>query len=263
MERLIDSHAHLCHKAFEGEVDAVLERARRKGVAGVVNVAVDLDSSRTSVELAEAHEGVWTTVGVHPHDASRMNEKVLRELRSLCASKKVVAIGESGLDFYRMLSPRWAQEEAFRLSLRLAAQQGLPLVAHCRNAELEVLEILREFRAGFQGRVVIHCFSGLPEYARRFVEEGALIGLAGNVTYWTAERRKRTLRPIPLDRMLLETDAPYLGPGQHRGKRNEPAYLTLVLAQVASALEQPVAEVAAATTKNAERLFGIQTKGDV
>ncbi len=258
----IDSHAHLCHKAFRDDLEAVLDRAEEKGVGLIINVAVDTETSRAAVDLAEREPRLRAAVGVHPHEAVKMNEKALRDLRLLCASEVVVAIGESGLDHYRMLSPRWCQEECFRKSIRLAVQQNLPLIMHCRGAEVEVLDILRDFRAGLCERVVFHCFSTLPEYGRRFVEEGCYVGFAGNVTYWDSERLRRALAQIPLERMLAETDSPYLAPEPCRRERNEPANVALVVARLAAALERPPEQVAATLKANAERFFGLSAKGD-
>jgi len=258
----IDSHAHLCHKAFRDDLPSVLARAQEKGVFPIINVAVDPETSRAAVEASERHEGLLATVGIHPHEAARMNERVLKGLRALCNSGAVVAVGESGLDFHRMLAPRWCQEECLRRSVRLAIRHDLPLVVHCRDAELEVLDIIHEFRAGLQGRVVYHCFSSLPEYAHRFVDEGCYLGFAGNVTYWDQERLHRAVTRVPLDRMLVETDSPYLSPGPQRGDRNEPANIGLVVSCLASALERPVEELASSLRANAERFFGISRKGE-
>jgi TatD DNase family protein len=258
----IDSHAHLCHKAFRDDLPSVLARARDKGVFPIVNVAVDPETSRATVETSERHEGLLATVGIHPHEAAKMTERALRELRALSSSGAVVAIGESGLDFYRMLAPRWCQEECFRKCVRLAIRQDLPLVIHCRDAELEVLDVVREFRVGLQGRVVYHCFSSLPDYARRFVDEGCYLGFAGNVTYWDQDRLRRTVTHASLDRIFVETDSPYLSPEPQRGDRNEPANVALVVSRLARAFQRPVDELASKLTANAEHFFGIGAKGE-
>jgi TatD DNase family protein len=258
----VDSHAHLCHKAFRDDFQDVLARAQEKGVDLVINVAVDPETSRAAIERAEQNPHVPATVGMHPHEAVKMNERTLRELRSLAASPGVVAIGECGLDYYRMLSPRWSQEDCFRKCIRLAAHYNLPLIVHCRDAELEVLGILHEFRAGLGGCVVFHCFSSLPEYARRFVDQGCYLGFAGNVTYWDRERLRRALSQVPLDRMLLETDSPYLSPDPFRKERNEPANVLLTLERLAAGLQRPVQEVAALTTANAQHFFRLGPKGE-
>ncbi len=227
----------------------------------MVVVGYDLPSSRTAVEQAARHPGLWATVGVHPHDAEDLSESAMAEVKALARSDKVVAIGETGLDFYRDLSPRAAQMDAFRWHLELAAEMGLPVVAHCREAEEVVLEVLAEW--GSVERVW-HCFDGTPEQARTAVELGIWLGVGGTVTYPNCERRGRTVAEMPMERMLLETDAPYLAPYQKDGKRvkdNEPAMIETIAEAVAEVRGGSVAAVAAATTANARRLFGLGEAG--
>lgn len=255
---LVDTHAHLDDEAFAGERAAVVARAAAAGVRRIVAVGTDVASSRRAVELAEQYEGVYAAVGVHPHDASRADEGALAELRSLAGRQKVVAIGEIGLDFYRNLSPQSAQRAAMRAQLALARQLDLPVVVHDRDAHDEVLSLLREWARGHAGaRGVLHAFSGDEAMAREAIALGFYVSFAGPVTFAKASRLHRLAAALPLDRILLETDCPYLTPEPLRGRRNEPANVGLIAAKVASLRGIAFAEVARATTANAGRLFGL------
>lgn len=198
---------------------------------------------------------MWAAVGVHPHEASGFGEQAVEELAALAASPRVVAIGEAGLDFYRDLSPRDAQRSAFRRQIGVARELGRALVIHMRDAHDEVFGILAE--EGPPERLVFHCFSGGPEEARRALALGGDLSFAGNVSYRGAEPLREAARAVPLDRLLVETDSPYLAPVPHRGKPNEPALVAAVGAALAGALGLPVEEVAAATSSNALRVFGL------
>jgi TatD DNase family protein len=206
------------------------------------------------VELAEQFEGLYATVGIHPHEASTCNAEALAELRTLCEHPKVVGVGEIGLDFYRDLSPRPAQVEAFRRQVELAWEMGLPIVVHDREAHEEVLSTLAsecpEETAG-----VLHCYSGGPDLLDRTLELGFHIGLDGPVTYTNAGALRKVAARVPLDRLLLETDCPYLSPKGRDRNQNEPAFLPDIAEKVAEVREMTVAEVAAATTENAFRVF--------
>lgn len=252
---LIDTHCHLNHTDFDGDRAAVIERARAAGVAAMVVIGYDLASSEAAVALAEREPSLFATVGVHPHNASTLDERVVARLQELAASPKVLAVGEIGLDFYRNLSPRKAQEAAFRRQIRLARELGLPMVFHTRDSEAEVLEILHdEGTGGLPG--VLHCFSAGREIAEQCFALGLHVGIGGVVTFKNARALQETVRTLPLERIVLETDAPYLAPHPHRGRRNEPAHVALVAACLAKLQQRPLKEVAALTTQNACALFG-------
>jgi len=261
--KLFDSHAHLDFPQFDADREAVIERARAAGVVGVLNVGTDLVSSRRAVALAAQRHMVYAAVGVHPHDAKKLDGATLAELRNLAQEPKVVAVGEIGLDFYRDLSPRDQQRRAFQAQLAWAARLSKPVIIHDREAHEEVLGILTDWgqdlkRSPLGGRLgVLHTFSGDLAMAERVVDLGFYIGISGPATYQNARHLPEVVRALPLDRLLVETDCPYLAPHPHRGRRNEPAYVGLVAERIAACKGLPVGEVAEATTANAQRLFGL------
>ena len=252
---LADSHAHLDDRQFDPDRPAVLARAREAGVEIIVNVAFDLASCHRALQLAEEYAPVYATVGVHPHGAARAPAGYLRVLRSLARHSKVVALGEMGLDYYRDLSPRPVQQRVFREQLSLAAELGMPAVIHSRNAHGDLLAILEEIRPPVP--VVLHCYSGDWSLARRCLALGCYLSFAGPVTYPQAGPLQEVARKVPLDRLLVETDAPYLPPVPHRGRRNESAYVALVVEKIAELRGIPAEEVAAAAFANTRRVFGI------
>lgn len=258
---LIDSHAHLDDRRFAKDLEAVLERAAQAGVTRIITIGFDPATSQTAVDLARAHPGIYATVGIHPHAAKTVDEAVLAQLRVLSRQQPhVVAVGEIGLDFYRDLSPRHMQRQAFRQQLELADELGLPVVIHDRDSRGEVLNILAGWvRARKSDRPpgVIHCFSGDAAQAKRAVGLGFAIGIDGPVTYPNARKLSEIVRAVPLDHLLIETDAPYLTPEPHRGRRNEPAYVRLVAERIAGLRGLALAEVAKITTANAQRVFGL------
>jgi TatD DNase family protein len=250
---LIDSHAHLDFPQFNQDRDLVIARARDAGLVGILNVGTDLPSSWAAVELAEQYDFIHAAVGVHPHDAQTVTSDVLDELRTLAGYPKVVAIGEIGLDYYRDLSPRPAQRRAFSDQLALAAELGLPVVVHSREAHGDVLASLR----GWEGTGVLHSYSGGPSLLVEVLSLGFAIGISGPVTFRKAESLRAVAASVPARGLLVETDCPYLTPKPHRGRRNEPAYVRYVAAAVARARETSVEEVAEATSDNARRIFGL------
>jgi TatD DNase family protein len=251
---ITDTHAHLDLDPYDGDRDEVIARARAAGVELIVNVGFNLETSRASIGLAESHDFIHASVGLHPHDAAQMSEGLIDELRTLARHPKVVAIGETGLDFYRDLSPRGAQEDAFRRQIRLAKELGLPLIVHNRDALADALRILDDEGAPAAGGVM-HCFPGDSEYAREVVARGFHVGIGGPVTYSKRGRLRGVAESVPLKRLLIETDAPWLPPTPHRGKRNEPAYVALVARAIAEIRGVAVGDLARATTGNALRLF--------
>jgi TatD DNase family protein len=253
---LIDSHAHIHLDTFDRDREQVFARARQGGVRAIINVGLDAESSRTSLEMAKQYDDVFSTVGFHPHEADKMQDDDLKTLAELAKDERVVAVGEIGLDFYRNLSARKSQIEAFEKQLDLSIELGLPVVIHSRNAHRETYKILSAWvkstlSVGRLRRGVIHCFSGDIELAQQYLEIGFYISLAGSVTYPSAGELVQVAKEIPLDRLLLETDAPFLAPQAYRGKRNEPAYVALIaekVAQVRGVRRETVAEAAAKNT---------------
>jgi len=253
VDALVDTHAHLDFSAFDADREAVIARAAAAGVRWIVNPGADLESSRRAVRLAQQHEGVYAAVGVHPHEAQACTPATLAELRRLARQPKVVAIGEIGLDYYRDLSPRPAQRQAFRQQLELAAEVGLPVLIHDREAHEDILAILSESRP----RGILHAFSGDLRMAQRVIALGLYIAVGGPITYQNARVLPALLPALPADRLVLETDCPYLTPHPYRGQRNEPAYLRLVAERLAELRGVSFAEMARQTTENARRALGI------
>lgn len=255
--QIVDTHAHVDCDAFDPDRQAVLARAAAAGVAWIVDVGVDLASSYRAVALAAQEPFVWAAVGVHPHDAATWNAVAATELRHLAQAPRVLAIGETGLDYYRDRSPRPKQREAFVAQLGLACELGLPVIIHSRASENDTLAMLqdahREARKALRG--VMHCFSGSVDFAHKVLELGLHIGIAGPVTYPRATVLAEIVRQVPLERLLLETDCPYLAPQARRGMRNEPAYVCLVAERVAALRDMPLDEVGCVTSANARELF--------
>ncbi len=251
---LVDTHAHLDMKEYDGDRDAVVLRAREAGVSRIVSISTDAASAHETVGLAEKFEGVFASVGVHPHDAGKIRPGDLEDLLGLAAHPKVVAWGEIGLDYHYDHSPRDVQREVFRRQVALARKAGLPLIIHTREADADTLTVLGEEGARELGGV-FHCFSGDAALARAALDMGFHVSFSGIVTFKKADALRDAARLIPSDRLLVETDAPYLAPVPHRGKRNEPARVALVAACLAEVRGASVEEVARATTENAVRLF--------
>ena len=264
---LIDTHAHLDFHQFDADRPAAIGRAKSAGVAVIVNVGVDLASSRRAVELAEQYEPIYAAVGMHPHDAVKLDGTTLAELRDLAQQAKVVAVGEMGLDFYRDLSPRDVQRRAFQAQLAWAAKLGKPVIIHDRDAHAEIIEILADWAADLNdsplaGRLgVLHTFSGDAAMAERATHLGFYVSLSGPVTYQNARNLPDIVRVLPLERLLVETDCPFLAPHPHRGKRNEPAYVRLVAERIAELKNMSFDDLATATTANARRLFRFEARG--
>jgi TatD DNase family protein len=257
---LADTHCHLGFSAFRGDLHAVLKRATQSGIRRILVPGIDLESSQAALRLAEQHSPIYASVGVHPHNADSLDDHVRQKLARLAASPKVVAIGEIGLDYYRNLSPREAQQEAFEWQLDLAKQLELPVVIHCRESIGDISKTLlkwsKSLPAVLIGRSgVMHSYSYNGEHAEEFIAAGFYIGIAGPVTYRKAETLRQTVSDIALDRLLTETDAPYLSPHPHRGQRNEPAHVRLVAEEMAKIHRVPLADVAKATFDNAGALF--------
>jgi TatD DNase family protein len=255
---LIDSHAHIQGKEYAGEAAAVIERARAAGVEQIIAVggAGDMSSNTDAVALADSFATIYATVGMHPHDAKDVGPHEIEKLKELSRSPKVVAIGETGLDYYYNHSPRDMQRRVFAEFIHLARETELPIVVHERDAASDGAELLRKEGEG-KLRGVIHCFTGNYEAARTYLDLGFYISFTGIITFKNADALRDVVRRVPLERMLVETDSPYLTPVPHRGKRNEPAYVRLVAQTVASIKGVTLEEVARVTTDNTRQLFRI------
>ncbi len=253
---LIDSHAHLDMNEFEGDLPSVLTRALDAGIDQIVTVGIDPASSRRAVRLAEEHSFLFATVGCHPHNADKMCADDLDRMTELASNPKVVAWGEIGLDFFRNRSGREGQIQAFERQLEIASRLGLPVVIHDRDAHEHVLSCIKAMGEN-RPRGVIHCFSGDTRLARTFLDLGYDISLPGTITFPKAETARDVARMVPLERLLLETDSPYLAPVPHRGRRNEPALLIHTAREIACLREIPLEEAARITSETARRLFGL------
>jgi len=252
---LFDTHAHLHFPDLVEDLDGVLARARAAGVTGMVTIGTDRETNPAAVALAERLDAVHATVGIHPHDAAEATESDFEAMERLArGSAKVVALGEMGLDFFRNLSPPEVQAVVFRRQLDMARRLGRPVVIHCRDAHREALAILAEERVAEVGGVM-HCFSADVEVAKHCLDLGLFISLAGPVTYKNARALPEVVRFVPDDRLVLETDCPFLPPHPHRGERNEPAWVAITAAHVAALRGVTLETLGPMVTDNAHRLF--------
>lgn len=251
---ITDTHAHVFWRDFEGDREAVLARAREAGVERMVVVGTDLESSRASFELCDGRPGLYPTAGVHPHDAAGAGPAVLEEIEALCRREDCVAVGETGLDYFKEYSPRERQRAAFRWHIELARRIAKPLVVHCRDAHDDTVELLAE-APGVRG--VMHCYTMGPAELPPYLEMGFYISFSGVVTYPKNEANRAAARIVPEDRLLVETDCPFLAPQGKRGKRNEPAYVKLTLEHIAAERGVDAESFAQQTSDNATRLFAL------
>ena len=253
MEGIFDSHAHYDNGAFNADREEVLAGIRRAGVTRIMNIGSDLESSRMSVALAESRDWIWAAVGVHPHDVPGLPQDWLEQLRQMAAHPRVRAIGEIGYDYHYDVDWKPLQKEAFAAQLALAGELAMPVVIHDRDAHQDTMELLREYRpAG-----VLHCYSGSAEMAREVVALGMYVGFTGVVTFQNARKALEAVAAVPMDRLLVETDCPYMAPVPHRGKRCDSSMLPLTLAKMAEIKGVSPEEMARQTAANACRLFGI------
>ena len=252
---LFDTHAHLDDRAFHEDREALITGLPEKGVGLVMNPGCSLESSRHAVTLAEKYDHVYAAVGSHPDVASEVNAAVLEEYRKLCKlNAKVKAIGEIGIDYHYEDIPREIQLHAFRLQMELAQELGLPVIVHEREAHEDGMAVVREF-PDVTG--VFHCYSGSAEMARQLVDRGWYIGFTGVLTFKNARKAIETAASIPLDRIVLETDCPYMAPEPFRGKRNDPGYLYRMAEKLAEIRGLSLEEIQTITTANGKRLYGI------
>ena len=250
----IDSHAHLDMEAFRPGPGRGHCPGLPKGVSKIITIGIDLESSRRALRLAQTHDRIWATVGIHPHDAKKRTEQDLSRLAELAREPRVVAVGETGLDFFRNLSPEEDQADCFRKMIRLARETARPLVIHDRQAHEEVLTILREEKAGEIGGI-FHCFSGDWDMARRCLDLNFFLSITGAVTFKKGTVLEEVVRRAPLGSLLIETDAPYLAPHPYRGRRNEPAYVAATADYVARIRNMPLPELSRTLWDNTHKAF--------
>ena len=248
-----DTHAHLDDPSYALDFQEVLTRMKSSGISRVTNVGYDLPSSERSVKLAQDNDLIYAAVGVHPHNAEGVTEETWEKLFSLARQPKVLAWGEIGLDYYRDLSPRPIQKEVFIHQIKLANEVGLPIVIHNRDAHQDVLEIVKAHPPMYGG--VFHCYSGSWEMATVLLNLGFYLSFAGPVTYKNARHTVLVAEQTPLDRILVETDSPYLTPEPRRGKRNEPTYVREIVKKIAELKNVPFEDIASQTMRNAETIF--------
>lgn len=250
----IDTHIHLDDERFQEDLEEVLARAQAARVSYLINVGYDLPSSRRSVGLADTYSHIYAVVGMHPHDSKEAAEETYNELRELAKNKKVVALGEMGLDYYWDNSPRDIQQQVFRQQIRLAKELKLPIVIHDRDAHGDIMQILREEQAQEVGGV-LHCFSGSKEMAEICLKMNFYLSFGGPLTFKNARKLVEVVQNIPLDRILIETDCPYLTPHPFRGKRNEPSNVVLVAEKIADLRNETIEKIGEITTENARKVF--------
>jgi len=252
----IDTHAHLFLPNFNGELNDVIDRAKVAGVKYIIVPATDLATATQAIALAEKYECIYATVGVHPHDTQEWKDDLLVHLDELAKHKKVVAIGEIGLDYYYDFSPREKQLHAFEEQIKLALNNDLPIIVHNREADEDTMNIIRKFKdSGLKAQ--FHCFAGNIDDAHELIELGHFISFTGNVTHTKADNVRKVLESLNVDNLLLETDAPFMTPKPYRGQRNEPAYIPIIAEKIAEIHNLSTEEIARRTTYNVKKLFGV------
>ena len=254
----IDTHAHLFYPNFNGEINQVIDRAREACVDYIIVPGTDIASSEQAIELAEKYDLIYASVGVHPHDAKDWNADLLKNVEQLAASKKVVAIGEAGLDYFYDFCPKDKQAEAFEDQINLAINLKLPLIIHNREADNDVMTLMRKYKGKVRGQM--HCFAGSLKDARELIEMRHYISFTGNITFAKADNIRKILSGIDVENLLLETDSPFMTPIPYRGQRNEPAYVKLVAEKIAEVHHLTIEDVARTTSNNVYKLFGIGMK---
>jgi TatD DNase family protein len=256
---LIDSHAHLEMPDFKRDLEQVIQRAKESGVGYIFTVGTEKKDWKKALEIADSHPSIYVILGVHPHNVKEIEDQTYPTLRELCQNGKVKAYGEIGLDFFRNLSPRDIQLKRFREQIGLARELGLPIVVHDREAHRETLEILRSENAKECGGI-IHCFSGDDAMARACLDMGFYISIPGSITFKNAEGFREIVKKIPLESLLVETDAPFITPEPFRGKRNEPSYVRYTAQKVAEIKKVSFEKVAEVTTENALTVYRLKSR---
>lgn len=252
---ITDTHAHVFWQSFDEDREEVLDRARSAGVERIVVVGTDVESSRAAFELCDGREGLYPTAGIHPHDADGADAASLEAIESLCRREECVAVGETGMDLFKEYAPRQDQSLSFRWHLELARELDKPVVIHCRDAHRETVEALREV-PGVRG--VMHCYTMGPDELAPYLDAGLHVSFSGVVTYPRNDANRAAAAAVPSDRLLVETDCPFLAPQGRRGERNEPAHVALVLEAVAEVRGEDPDELARRTSANAAALFGLE-----
>jgi TatD DNase family protein len=259
--RLIDSHAHLDMEQFDADRKEVIERAEQAGVTSILNVGIDIASSRKAVELSQQYHANMAAAGIHPQETNQTTKQGMTEISQIARDPLVVAIGEIGLDFHRDYSPHEQQIKILKWQLALADELRKPVIIHCRQAEKEMLSILTDWRSGCDSSPrlagVIHCFSGTLEMANSYLELGFYISLGAYIGYPSSRSLREVIKALPMDKLLIETDCPFLPPQSHRGERNEPAYVVETAKELAEIKGISLEIVADGISANAKRLFGI------
>ncbi|MCC6545358.1 MAG: TatD family hydrolase [Nitrospirae bacterium] len=255
---LIDTHCHLTMPDYEADRPTVIQRAIDAGISHLITIGTDIEDSRQAIAVAEQHDNIYAAVGIHPHDVKEITntDKISDTIKELASNKKVVALGETGLDYHYMHSEAKIQQDHFRLEINLAKSLGLPVIVHSREAQDDTLQILKEESVGTTGGV-LHCFSGGMEMAEKAMEMGLYISFSGVITFKNARNILDIVKAIPINRILIETDAPFLTPVPYRGKRNEPAYVRQVAEKIAEVKGISLEELGRAVMSNASRLFKI------
>ncbi len=253
---LIDTHAHLDSSNYDKDRQGVIKEAKKQGIKYIINVGTNIMSSKNSIALSQKNSGIYATVGIHPHDADEVDNNTLSFLEKLTAEDKVVAVGEIGLDFHYDNSPRDIQKKAFHLQLELARKVNLPVVIHSRDAAQETLKILKEENIQDIGGI-FHCFSEDLNTARMILDMGMYIAVGGVITFKNAGGLRQVVAELPLNRLVIETDSPYLTPHPHRGHRNEPSYIKYVAREIARIKNISQVQVAKITTENAKKIYNI------
>jgi len=252
---LVDTHCHLDFSQFDNDREEVIKRAKENKIKYIINIGSSLLGSEKSIELAKRYDFIFATVGFHPHEADNFNLEIEERLKNLAKDKRVVAIGEIGLDYFKSYSSVENQKRVFKFLLDLAKEFSLPSVIHCRDAQIDILNILRDKKPK---KTVIHCFSGDEEFLSVCLNEGFFISFTCNITYKNAHNLRQLVKNVPLERLMLETDAPFLPPQDLRGKRNEPAYVKFLAETVAELKRISVEELSQITTQNAEDFFNLK-----
>lgn len=258
----IDSHAHLFFENFKDDLDGVIERARETGLKYIIVPATDIETAEQTIALTQKYDMVYGTVGVHPHDTKDWDDTFIPRLEKLAGNSKIVAIGEIGLDYYYDYSPREKQIEAFKAQIELALKLKLPIVVHNREADEDVMNIIRSYKESGL-RAQFHCYNGTPADARELIEMGHFISFTGNITFKKADTLRETLKSIPARYLLTETDSPFMTPVPHRGKRNEPAYVKLVAEKIGEVHNLRMEDINRIAEYNTLKLFGIGEKPPV
>lgn len=248
-----DTHVHLDNERFEDDLENVILQAKEAGIGKMISVGADMSSSENAIRIAMEHDEIYSSVGCHPHSADKFTKEKSQKLMAMCSMDKVIAVGEIGLDYFKDYTPRDIQKSTFRRMLEIAREVNLPVIVHNREAADDCLSILEDFRGEIQG--VAHCFSEGPKVAADFLDLGFYISFSGTITYPKTNELAEAARMVPDDRILIETDCPYLAPQAQRGRRNEPAFVRYVAERVAQLRGMNLSDAANMTTRNGEKLF--------